>query len=153
MTGRGDTSARSLFVARSVQLTGHTPAELEATGRIDRYLSAVNEVVGEEIMALVLDPERSTDDVLADDTTGPVARNLIVLWYLGQWDQLPPEWRNEHGAHPEDVSKILSADAFKEGLVWSVIGSHPPAAKQPGFGSWSLPPRGLAGGHETAVEL
>ena len=65
---------------------------------------------------------------------------MIVLWYLGQWDQLPSDWRDRHGASPLDVAARVSADAFRAGLVWRAIGAHPTGAEPPGFGSWATPP-------------
>jgi hypothetical protein len=52
---------------------------------------------------------------------------MVKMWYLGSW-----------------LGQVVSADAYKEGLVWPAIGTHPPAAKQPGYASWSLPPDGEA---------
>ena len=78
--------------------------------------------------------------LLDDPDFGPVARNLIVLWYTGQWVQLPREWRQRHGANPNDVDLILSADSYTEGLVWDAIGVHPQGAKAPGFATWVSPP-------------
>jgi hypothetical protein len=71
---------------------------------------------------------------------GPIARNVIVLWYLGQWDQMPRHWRDRQGASPADVAGVPSAAAFRAGLVWRAIGAHPTGANPPGFGSWATPP-------------
>ncbi len=81
-------------------------------------------------------------DILADPTIGPLARNLIVLWYLGQWNQLPADWRDAWGANAMDQTCIISPEAYVQGLVWPAIHTHPPGAKMPGYGSWALPPVG-----------
>jgi hypothetical protein len=65
---------------------------------------------------------------------------MIVLWYTGQWVQLPREWRGRHGANAADVDAILSAESYSEGLVWDAIGAHPQGAKAPGFATWVTPP-------------
>ena len=65
---------------------------------------------------------------------------MIVLWYLGQWDQMPRHWRDRHGASPADTAGVPSAAAFRAGLVWRAIGAHPTGANPPGFGSWATPP-------------
>ncbi len=134
-------TGRDRFVELSALLTGFEPAELESTGMVRPYLALLTELVGDEIVGELL--AASTDEIAhlwKHPCHGPLCRNLIVLWYLGQWDQLPMEWRTAYGAHPDDVSRIVSAEAYKEGLVWPVMGSHPPGAKQPGYGSWALPP-------------
>ena len=34
---------------------------------------------------------------------------------------------------------VVSAAAYREGLVWPAAGTHPMSAKQPGFGTWAKP--------------
>ena len=80
------------------------------------------------------------DQILDDPDLGPIARNVATLWYLGMWNQLPAAWRNKHGAWANDVTFVVSPQSYTEGLVWKAIHTHPPAAKQPGYGSWALPP-------------
>jgi len=149
-------SGASEFSALSSRLTGFTTAELAGTGMIDTYLATLLAIVGDHhVTALLAASDLPVEHLLEHSRFGPLCRNIIVVWYLGQWDQLPAEWRSEHGASAADVSKVVSAEAYTEGLVWPTIGSHPQAAKQPGFGSWSLPPgRGSYGwGTETQVSL
>lgn len=147
---------RRQFVALSVILTGFDDAELWGTGMVDVYLDWIRRIIGDARLGDLLSVSRTAIDaangqqatldrlvrldVLEDDMLGPVARNLIVLWYLGQWNQLPGDWRDAYGASALDVTCMVSADAYAEGLVWKAIHTHPQGAKQPGFGSWSLPP-------------
>ncbi len=72
---------------------------------------------------------------------GPLAQNVITLWYLGRWNQLPPSWRDDHLAFASDQTAIVSPDAYVQGLLWKAIDSHPRSAKAPGFGTWAQPPR------------
>jgi hypothetical protein len=129
------------FVALSAALTGFREVDLWGTGQARAHLDLVLEVAGEELCARLLaaQPEH-TDALLADPDLGPLARNLIVLWYLGQWDQMPRGWRDRHGAAPADVAQVASAAAFRAGLVWPAIGTHAMSANAPGFGSWATPP-------------
>lgn len=148
--------ARRRFLGLSVALTGYDTAHLEGTGLVDAYLDTLVSIAGDgpagellsawaAIAAEAGDPAAQEAllqaRVLPDPTLGPLARNLAVLWYLGQWNQLPPDWRAAHGARAGDQTRIISPDAYVEGLVWDAIGAHPQGAKQPGFGSWALPPR------------
>jgi hypothetical protein len=146
------------FVSLSVMLTGFNAAELWGTGLVKTYYALFPSIVGDEIFgdfmtrwhytyrrgegdeSLLLTLVR--EQILDDPDVGPLARNLITLWYTGQWSQLPAAWRNVHGAWANDVTYIVSSAAYSEGLVWKAIHAHPTAAKQPGYGSWGLPPEG-----------
>jgi hypothetical protein len=129
------------FVTVSAALTGFRAVDLWGTGQAGPHLRLVLSACGEEHVARLLaaDPE-DTGAILADAELGPIARNMIVLWYLGQWDQMPRHWRDRHGASPADVAGVPSAAAFRAGLVWRAIGAHPTGANPPGFGSWATPP-------------
>jgi hypothetical protein len=126
------------FVALSARLTGFREVDLHGTGQARAHLDLVLAVAGEPLTARLLaaDPRRA----LADPDLGPLARNVIVLWYLGQWDELPRDWRDRNGAAPADVAHVASAAAFRAGLVWPAIGTHATSANPPGFGSWATPP-------------
>ena len=146
------------FVALSATLTGFDAAELWGTGMVRPHYTALGSIVGARVVGALLsewarletlangDEERLarllSDELFAHVMLGPVTRNLTMLWYLGLWTQLPLEWRDVHGANALDVTHYVSAQAYREGLVWSAIHAHPQGAKQPGYGSWSLVPLG-----------
>ncbi|KIZ15862.1 hypothetical protein [Streptomyces natalensis] len=79
--------------------------------------------------------------IFSDDRLGPVARNVIKLWYAGMWYALPPEWTDCYGAHAAGEASTVTAASYQEGLLWRAIGANPPGAKAPGYGSWAQPPR------------
>jgi hypothetical protein len=79
--------------------------------------------------------------IFSDDRLGPVARNVIKLWYAGMWCALPPEWIDCYGARTAAETSAVTAAAYQEGLLWPAIGANPPGAKAPGYGSWAQPPR------------
>ncbi len=146
-------SHAELFLSLSVALTGFDRAELQSTGMVDTYQATVLSVVGDDAFGDLLTAwheilhhsEKKQDEelhkLLKDDPyLGPVAQNLGYLWYTGSWQQLPWAWRNAHGAQATDVSRIVSKEAYVEGLVWRAMGTHPQGAKQPGFGSWAMKP-------------
>lgn len=148
--------ARDRFLRLSVELTGYDAAELEGTGMVDFYLGVLISIVGDAMTGRLLSrwaevaadshddpPKRERllqHEILADATLGPLARNITVLWYTGQWNQLPADWRDAHGASAGDQTYLVSPDAYVQGLVWPTIGTHPQGARQAGYGSWSLPP-------------
>lgn len=155
MNAQGD-SVES-FVSLSAVLTGYERVELLGTGLAGEYYSQVLAVVGPDITGDLLDigtrilheyghVEAARDaavrqELLASPKFGPVARNIIQLWYWGSWIQLPPAWRHQYGTSLQDTTHFTSAEAYKQGLIWDAMRSHPQGAKQPGFGSWSLRPR------------
>ena len=144
------------FVGLSAFLTGFDAAELHGTGMVPTYFGLIPSIIGPDFFGRLLSrwsniyvrgagderllEELVTTGLFEDDTLGPIARNLAALWYLGMWNQLPSAWRSVHGAWSGDTTFIVSPQSYVEGLVWKAIHSHPPAAKQPGFGSWALPP-------------
>lgn len=144
------------FVALSVTLTGFDAADLWGTGQVQTYYALLPSIVGDAIFGRLMGRWQDTwirgegdeplletlvkEQILEDPTLGPVARNLTYLWYTGGWNQLPADWRNVHGASANDQTYIVSSAAYTEGLVWKAIHAHPTAAKQPGYGSWALPP-------------
>jgi hypothetical protein len=150
-----DGSPRATFLALSAALTGFGSVELEATGLVDAHLEELAAIVGDdtlgqllgtaaEVLAAEGDRERLlARRILAQPRLGPVARNLVVLWYLGQWDQLPQDWRDTYGASPLDTSRVVSAAAYREGLVWPAVGAHPMGAKPTGYASWASRPDDL----------
>ena len=151
-----NTPAQS-FAALSAELTGFGVAELWGTGQVEPYLAEVLATVGDDVVAHLLregdealdstDPRQALQERVLDDARlGPVARNVIVLWYLGQWDPLPQAWRNRYGASPLDVARVVSPAAYRSGLVWSAIGAHPMGAEGPGYGSWATAPPLLTDG-------
>ena len=144
------------FISVSAALTGFSQAELQGTGMAQEYYNVMRSTLSEPLVGRLLlqwtliekldsylHDEYLTNTILGDETLGPMARNLITLWYLGQWWQLPVAWRQLHGANAQDTTRVVSAQAYEEGLVWVAMGVHPQGAKQPGFGSWALEPAPL----------
>jgi len=149
------------FITLSVTLTGFDAAELWGTGLVRTYFELLPSVVGDGFFGRFMTRWRYTwergegderllhllvrEQIFDDPDFGPVARNLANLWYTGTWNQLPAEWRNRHGAWANDTTFVVSPASYAEGLVWKAMGTHPPAARQPGYGSWALRPSGDAG--------
>ncbi len=150
------TNSTNLFLRLSVDLTGYSSADLLGTGLVETYYNEVRDIVGgrifgrllltwEEIESEDAAGTRIIDEVrkriLDNAMLGPIARNIITMWYVGNWNQLPRVWRQKYGAQAKDLTRVISARAFREGLVWDAIGAHPPTAKSPGFGTWASTPK------------
>jgi hypothetical protein len=82
----------------------------------------------------------SITQILASEKFGPIARNIIKVWYIATWYTLPQSWRDIYGTKEKDGTFIISPHAYPEGLLWTAIGVNPPGAKGQGYGTWSEPP-------------
>jgi len=149
-----DTGRLDRFLEFSALATAFTVFELRGTGVSADYLAAVDRVVGTAVTDQLLDAYdrakaengTATEDlcrreILSDPLLGPVARNIVKMWYVGTWYALPASWVEAFGARPDDVTFTVSATAYTEGLLWPAIGANPPGAKPPGFAAWVGPPR------------
>jgi hypothetical protein len=148
------------FLNLSVALTGFSTFQLQGTGQASLYLSTLGDIVGEDMVAALLQTFRAIEaraqghdavvaeglrrDILSSDTFGPIGRNIIKLWYVGTWYQLPSAWRESFSAHEKDTTFVVSPVAFTEGLLWPTLGVNPPAAKAQGYGTWGERPSILA---------
>lgn len=142
------------FLALSIDLTGFTRFALQGTGLSDDYLHAAVTVVGQSTVdellkryaAIVSSSSGSRADelrrrILGDEKLGPIARNLIKMWYIGIWEPLPDSWAERYGPIENNSGFMVSGNAYREGLLWLALGANPPGAKAHGFGYWSQPPK------------
>ena len=143
------------FLAASSALTGFSEVELMATGVAGTLWDTLNGIVGAGIAGDFLsacalafrksETERDLEAaleklVMGNPKFGPLARNIISMWYLGQWNALPREWCDAFGGALSDATRIVSSQAYVQSLVWPAFGAHPQGAKPTGFGSWEHPP-------------
>ena len=150
------TSRLERFLALSAEITAYPVYELRGTGLAESYLETVEKIVGPQFLDALLDtydravaaadggsglPDLLRRDLFSDLRLGPVARNLVKMWYLGVWYELPQTWTDAYGAQQRNVAFTVSAAAYTEGLLWPSIGANPPGAKAPGYASWAQPPR------------
>jgi hypothetical protein len=144
------------FLEFSSDVTAYSVFELRGTGLAEAYLATVEDVVGKQVLDDLLDtydaavaaaesggalPDLLRRALFSDLRLGPIARNVVKMWYLGIWYELPRSWTDAYGALQKNVVFTVSAAAYTEGLLWPSIGANPPGAKAPGYGSWAQPPR------------
>ncbi|OBU85984.1 hypothetical protein [Chromobacterium subtsugae] len=138
-----------LFLDISSQLTGFSATELEATGMASLYWDTVlRQNPPADVEGFLSCSRRILQEGGGDETAihemiaaqlfpvsqfGGLAQNLINLWYLGQWI---PANQNLGLAMQHNVS----SEAYVQSLVWRAAQTHPPGARQPGFGSWAEKP-------------
>lgn len=143
-----------LFLDLSALLTGFDRVQLLGTGVAGSYLRTLEDVLPEDVLSdlfaayerLPADEGREAAvarDILGDPSLGPVAQNMIILWYSGAWTALPDDWRAAHGTSPLDADRVISPEAYVAGLQWVAAGAHTVGARQQGFGAWALPPEEL----------
>jgi hypothetical protein len=144
----GDAKARERneFLALSAELTGFALFDLGATGCVDEYLEMWCRKVPPDVRATLgrtwakIEAEAGGNQDQAEarvrekifgptELSGP-AKSLVKMWLLGVW------------VNPQNQfdQTTVSAQAYRQGLVWAVAGTHPQGAKQPGFGTWADPP-------------
>lgn len=136
-----------LFLKISVWLTGFEAAELQGTGMVAPYYATLVKQSPPQTLDLFF-AEVAT--ILAADQQGPeatraqirsllmpassygaMAQQIILMWYTGQWFPQPSNAGN---------SSQISAESYIQALMWPAADTHPPGAKQPGYGSWAEPP-------------
>ena len=145
------------FLSLSETLTGFDAFALRGTGQAQAYLDTLTRMVGSEIATDLTSAhasarDRAGDDaaafssamranILSDPRLGPVARNLIKMWYVGTWYEMPRAWRDTYGTAEGSESFVVSPQAYTEGLLWPAVGANPSGAKPFGYGMWAMPPR------------
>lgn len=132
------------FLALSAELTGFTTYDLAGTGQAPIYLQTMREIVGDATVNALLDTFRKIEpaamergiriDILSHEKLGPLARNVIKMWYVGTWYEL-------FGENEKDRTFVVSPASYVEGLMWPAIGANPSGAKPLGYGTWALPPK------------
>jgi len=149
-----DRARLDTFVALSIELTCFRGFELLGTGMAKTYLDTLDNVIGASLVDELLAVHSTLCDlegdervvamrrsILGHEKLGPIARNIIKLWYVGTWYALPGSWQERFGPAIADRTFVVSPTAYIEGLLWRAAGAHPPGARAPGFGSWQYPPR------------
>ncbi|HEY9848407.1 MAG TPA: hypothetical protein V6D28_03035 [Leptolyngbyaceae cyanobacterium] len=144
------------FIKLSAVLTGYSQFHLQGTGQAALYFDTVKKIIGQNIFGELLETFQELDSkaqndesilidglrskILSSEKFGPIARNIIKLWYISTWYQLPKEWRDTFGTEEKDETFIPSPAAYPEGLLWPTIGVNPPGAKGQGYATWSESP-------------
>jgi hypothetical protein len=143
------------FLRFSEVLTGVGIVDLRGTGNAQSFLDTVADMAGSQNLEQLLAAWRplatlQSDElaaamrrqILGDERLGPVARNILKLWFIGTWDPLPASWHQLYGGRCDDLEAFNpSANAYIEGLLWPTIGASPMGAKAPGYGTWQFPPK------------
>jgi len=111
----------------------------------EEYLSTLlNNVASETVHALFaafatgsesLGLGEAAGQLLSDSDLGPVARSVMKMWLLSTWYD---------PGKPSQPVRVVSSQAYKEGLVWRFMQSHPIGYSMWKFGYWSENPPDLS---------
>lgn len=127
-----------VFMSISEALAGFTVNELQSTGLAEIYytyvLKSLDAATFAEFLTIsknILEKYSSEEElkkaiqaeIIENPRMNAMAGKVMTMWYMGTWE----------GAYVNDLS-------YKEGLVWNLMYSHPPGAKQPGYKSWNIKP-------------
>lgn len=95
------------FLDFSVVLTGFSRFHLQGTGQASLYFDTIRDIIGEDMFGellqtfhrLELEAKNNNDEsiltkglrseILGSEKLGPITRNIIKLWYVATWYQLP----------------------------------------------------------------
>jgi len=106
----------------------------------EQYLERVRDAAGADLDTLLDrfqarvkagdDPVKIVKDrLLPDPKLGPLAKTILLLWYIGGIQNPGSgDW------------EMTSADHYYRALVWTAIGAHPPTLSNGYFGHWKYPP-------------
>lgn len=130
------------FLDFSALATGFGRHDLVSTHQSALYFSVTRGVIGDSFFGDFMQTFHRVglEQLLASEKYGPIARNIVKLWYLATWERLPTEWLASYLPTLDNVAFIPSPDSYIEGLLWASIGTNPPGAKGPGYATWSSPP-------------
>lgn len=137
----------SIFLKLSAELTGFSQEELQKTGMVETYyyvLMMEENQDGIRSFFMKADETLQSSDVHAAieaELFTPMlheglAQRIILLWYTGVWTSMNAKNKKSE----QERTAMISAQAYKQGLIWTVAGTHPAGARQPGFKSWSKEP-------------
>lgn len=135
-----------VFVPLSSALTGVAASQLkpqiDPIGIAEQYLAILTAKVNAALLTKLAaafnnpaDPKAAAAAILATPDLGPVARSIIKLWLLGSWYD---------PAKPAEAVQVVSAQAYKESLVWRIMQSHPMGYSMFTFGYWAEQPPALS---------
>ena len=138
---------QALFLRISSRLTGFEAVELEGTGMTQTYFDTLSHNTAPDVLALFFEEVAAIlalqdDDaidaairsrLMPDSSYHATAKVIILMWYTG-------EWYSGIGESSNVASTQIDAPSYVQGLMWEAAETHPPGAKQPGYGSWAEPP-------------
>jgi hypothetical protein len=97
--------------------------------------------------AIQTQPAQTIADTLLETSSATpspqaqLAQSVVAMWYLGAWYR--PGMKGG-GGFPPNPLKVISSEAYTNGLVWKAMQSHPMGFSPFTFGYWSQQPGPLS---------
>ena len=149
------------FADMSAALTGFLSSvlkpKLDPVGLARTYYDFALAQIGAQKMSTLLDaframqtqPPQTIADTLLETKLDPnklsgqalIAQSIVAMWYLGAW-YIPG--MKGGGGFPPTPLRVISSEAYTNGLVWKVMQSHPMGFSPFTFGYWSQVPGPLS---------
>lgn len=142
------------FVALSVILTGVAQSVIapffDTYDLKDQVYAAAKADNAEALAALLaqyaaLAAQSATPDAVIaavmqpkETPTARMARSIVLAWYSGAWYATA----DLYGTNP--TPRVLSANAYTQGLMWKVAQAHAMGSADSAFGYWNTQPPALA---------
>jgi hypothetical protein len=142
------------FVGLSVILTGFSASDLNPQFSPQpvavEYLQTLKSKVDAALVSQLLttyqtiaaqfppdeQPAEVQSKILTDPNMGPVARNIIRMWYLSIW--YDGYTGMVTGFSP---GTVVSSNAYTKGLAWDAMQAHPMGYSEMHYGYWAEPPQ------------
>jgi len=133
----------------SAYLTGFEKADLLGTGMLDPYYRyAVAQYVNADdsstLQSFLMESKEIVDTLGPDEDAvisavksrflpyskfNTLVTQIVTMWYTGEWN-----------GNIISINGYTKGQAYVQGLIWDAAETHPPGAKQPGYGSWAKEP-------------
>jgi hypothetical protein len=142
------------FVGLSVILTGFSAGDLNPQFSPQpvavEYLQTLRAKVDEARVSQLLktyqtiaaqfpldeQPAQVQAQILTDPQMGPVARNIIRMWYLSIWYE-----GYEGQVSGFSPGTVVSSNAYTKGLAWDAMQAHPMGYSEMHYGYWATAPQ------------
>ncbi|MFC4634465.1 hypothetical protein ACFO3O_11140 [Dokdonia ponticola] len=144
-----DIHGSEILLEISAYLTGFEKADLLGTGMLEPYYEYtlqqyLNANDGNTLRSFLLASKKIMDEFAPDENAvikavkdrflpyskfNTLVTQIVTMWYMGEWN-----------GNIISINGYTQGQAYVQGLVWDAAETHPPGAKQPGYGSWAIPP-------------
>lgn len=144
-----DIQGSEILLEISAFLTGFEKADLLGTGMLDPYYRyTVKQYVDADdantLQSFLMESKRIVDEFGADEDAvisaikdrflpyskfNTLVTQIVTMWYTGEWN-----------GNIISIDGYTQGQAYVQGLIWDAAETHPPGAKQPGYGSWAKEP-------------
>lgn len=147
------------FVGLSAILTGFSAADLNPQFSPEpvavEYLQTLQAKVDAALVAHLLatyqtiaaqfppaeQPAQVQSQILADAQMGPVARNVLRMWYLSIWYTDYNDPNNPVTGFSDGT--VVSSNAYIKGLAWDAAQAHAMGYSEMHYGYWADEPQPL----------